>query len=341
MNWSMSISVTVLMSCLVVGCSRSSISGKYVSAGPNEVDMLDLAEAPKGHLSGTLVISAINQAGNRNPDVIRSVTGSIYRGNVSLQIDNSGIFTNQFNAIGKLNGREMRLDIGGNRQTFNKMTPPMYGAELAKLSQNGDNIKLRKAALNDAKNLGNYMETLDVEVRSFVSWGDDRIAHISYVRSWYSSRIIEYQRCIDFIQPLALRRIPSWKWQSCVINVNNDTYYRHQIADSVAQIQNRELVQEQDLNAKIADLPQRISETFKLLGSACSSAISDADCKRRIDGLKKQIPPTSLIVAIHQYRDTLPKLHSAIDEEMRTSADGEKELSALAEKADSFLHSAK
>ncbi|MHB1958603.1 MAG: hypothetical protein ACYCO5_06180 [Acidobacteriaceae bacterium] len=120
MNWTMRVSAMILLSCFLAGCSKSSMPGKYVYQSANEVDMFDLVEAPAGHLSGTLVISAIDQDGIRKPDVARSVAGSIYRGNVSLQIGNNGILSSQFNAVGTLNSDEMRLDFGGNTENFKK-----------------------------------------------------------------------------------------------------------------------------------------------------------------------------------------------------------------------------
>ncbi len=249
MNWTMRASVTILLSCFIAGCSRSSTSGKYVSRSSNEVDMLDLVEAPAGHLSGTLVISATNQDGIRKPDVARIVSGSIYRGNVSLQIGNNGILSSQFNAVGSLSGDEMRLDFGGNTEDFQKTSPRKYESALVELDQHGDNIKQKYAAIKEAKDLINYVDALDAELQGFISWGNDRIARVSNARNWYAIRVTQYQKCVAFVQPLALRHVPSWKWQSCVLNLDNDSYNRQQAGDAIAQLQNKELMGEQDLNA--------------------------------------------------------------------------------------------
>ena len=340
MNWTMRVSMTILMSCFTAGCSRSSMPGKYVSQSAIEVDMLDLVEAPAGHLSGTLVISAINQDGSRQPDVVRSVSGSIYRGNVSLQIGNSGILTNQINAVGTLSSEEMRLDISGKTENFKQTTMRMYGTVLAALNKNGNNIKQRNAAIQDAKDFSNYMDALNAELQGFVGWGNDRIGHVSNVHNWYANRIIQYQKCIDFVEPLALRHVPSWKWQSCVLNMDNDSYNRQQTADALAQVQNKELAEEQDLNAKIANLPQRISEVFNTFSKTCSLTASEADCKVKLDSLKKETPPSFLSLHINEYRNILPQLHSAIDEDMQARAAGEKELSDLVSEADRLLRSA-
>lgn len=340
MNWSMRLSVAIVMSFFTAGCSRSSMPKKYVSESTNEVDMFELVEAPAGHLSGTLVISAIDQDGNRKPDVVRSVAGSIYHGNIALQIGDSGILVNQVNAIGTLDSDEMRLDIGGNSQNFIRTTTRKYGDVLVSLSKNGDNIKIRNAAVQQAKELSNFMESLDTELLSFIAWGNDRINNMSHVHDWYANRAVLYKKCIDSVQPLALRHIPSWHWQSCVINIENDTYNRRQMSDAIEEMQNRQRAEEQDLDAKISSLPHRVLETTNMLSRACSFTTNEADCKANLDSVNKEIPPPTLSLHINEYRKMLPQLRSTIEEDAQSSAIGEKELSELASQANSLLRSA-
>lgn len=337
MNRTKRVSVTILMSCFIAGCSKSSMPGRYVYRSANEVDMFDLVEAPAGHLSGTLVISAINHDGIRKPDVARTVAGSIYRGNVSLQIGNNGILSSQFNAVGTLNRAEMSLDIGGNSENFKKISGRKYEAALTELNKNGNNIKQKYAATKEAKDLIDYVDALDAELRDFVAWGNDRIARASNARNWYANRATQYQKCLDFVQPLALNHVPSWKWQSCVLNLDNDSYNRQQTGDAIAQLQNKEIAEEQDLNAKVAALPERISEVHNALNEACSLSGSETDCKVKMDGLMKNMPPPSLSSHINEYRNLLPQLRSAINEDVQARAAGEKNLSALVSEADNLL----
>lgn len=337
MNWMKRIPVTILMSYFVAGCSKSSKPGKYIYQSANEVDMFDLVEAPAGHLSGTLVVSAINLDGIRKPDVTRSVSGSSYRGNVSLQIGNNGIFSSGFNAVGTLNGDEMRLDFGGDTENFQKTSSRKYQAALVELNKKGDILKQKYAVTQQTQNLNNYLDALDAELQNFIRWGNDRIARAANVGEWYAGRISEYQKCIDFVQPIAARRVPSWKWQSCVINMDNDEYNRQQSADTISQIHAKAAEEEQDLNAKIATVSQRVLELSNSLEQMCLLSASESDCKLKVNTLMKGMPPTSLSKHIEEYREILPQLDRAIIQEMQAREDGEKHLDALVSEADSLL----
>ncbi|MHB1958604.1 MAG: hypothetical protein ACYCO5_06185 [Acidobacteriaceae bacterium] len=212
---------------------------------------------------------------------------------------------------------------------------------MTELNKNGDTIKQKYAAVKEAQDLGNYVNALDAELQGFASWGNDRIARVSNARNWYANRVTQYQKCIDFVQPLALRHVPSWKWQSCVLNLDNDSYNRQQTGDAIAQLQNKELMGEQDMNAKIAALPQRISVVYNTLNKVCLLSTSETDCKVKIDELMKNMPPSSLSLHINEYRNILPQLRSAIDEDMQARAAGEKSLSALVSEADNLIRNAR
>ena len=93
--------------------------------------------------------------------------------------------------------------------------------------------------------------------------------------------------------------------------------------------------------SKVAALPQRISEIYNTLNKACLLSASETDCRVKIDGLMKNMPPSSLNLHINEYRNILPQLRSAIDEDMQARAAGEKSLSALVSEADNLLRNAR
>jgi hypothetical protein len=125
-----------------------------------------------------------------------------------------------------------------------------------------------------------------------------------------------------------------------VLNLDNDSYSRQQTADAIAQFLNKDLAGEQDLNAKVAALPQRISEVYNTLNKVCLLSAAETDCKVKIDGLMKNMPPSSLSVHINEYRNILPQLRSAIDDDMQAREAGENKLSALVSEADNLLRNA-
>ncbi len=335
------VAAIILLSLAFAGCSGSKISGMFVAQNPGEVDMLDLVEAPAGHLSGTLVISSVNQDGTRKSDVIRSVSGSFYADNVSLKIGKDGIFSNSVNAIGTLHDGEIRLDIDGSPIVLKKTKKRKYGLALVSLNEIGDKLKQKLAAIQTIKDLGKYMARLDSDLQSFVGWGNDRVAHVPHVREWYANRTLAYQKCINSVMPLASRGVPSWKWQSCVLDIDNDSYERQQMSESIAEIQQKSQTDEQDLNTRIANLPGKIMEAANLLDQACPLSNYVSACKAQVKNFRNETPSALITTHINEYKNILPQLHSAIDEDLYEKSEGEMKLSALTEEADRLLRNAR
>ena len=340
MSRALRVITTILVALAISGCSSSKISGMFVTQSSSEVDLLDLVEAPAGHLSGTLVISAINKNGNRKKDVVSGVSGSFYDNNVSLKIGSDGIFTNSVNAIGTLNGSEIRLEIGGNPLILKRTTKRKYGLALVSLNESGDKLKQKLATIKSVKDLSAYLAQLDTNLQSFVGWGNDRIAHVPHVREWYANRVSAYQRCVNSVMPLALRRVPSWRWQSCVQDMDNDSFERQQMSESIAEIQRKSQTDEQGLNTKIANLSGKIMEAANLWDQACPLSMNEAACKTEVNNFKNETPSALLIMHINEYKNILPQLQSAVDTDVQAKAEGEKKLFDLVNEADNLLRNA-
>lgn len=337
MNKIIRVAVITTFGMCITGCSGRNGSGIFVAQSPSEVDMLDIVEAPAGHLSGTIVIAAIDKSGERTADVIRNISGNLYQNNVSLKIGNDEMFAHSTGAVGALRGRDLHLDTGGTAQVFRRMTRREYSAALAALDQNGANRKKVQAALKSATDLDGYMSNLDATLAAFLMWGESRIERVSGVRAWYTSRISHYQQCINAVKPLASWNVPSWKWQTCVIAMDNDEYVRQQMSTELTDLQKEELAGEQNVNGQLAVIPQRISEVVNLVAQACSTVTSEKACKAQLQKLENETPSPSIKLHVSQYKAMLPRLRNAIGQDLQVGSDGENELSVLVSEGNSLL----
>lgn len=333
--------LALLIAGMPVACSKHTITGMYIAQSSNEVDLLDIAEAPVGHLSGSLTISTIDKDGNRKKDVDLNVSGSLYQGNVSLQIGDSGIFTKSMNAVGTYSGDTLSLSLVGSQQLFTRTTSEKYAAALTTLNNIGYKQQKMKDTMKSIKDYGVYLTSLDSDLQTFVSWANLRIEHEHNARKWYANRTVLYQKCVNTVRSLALRHVPSWRWQSCVLSINNDSYNRQQVADQASQIQSEAAEEEEALDAKIANIQNDIISNESNWNQSCPQTSSEATCKAAVQEFENELPSYSLNAHIEAYKDILPPLSTAIDEDMQAEADGENKLSTLKNEANSILRSAR
>ncbi len=341
MNVAIRFFIAYLLLWSSIAYSNSTISSLFVAyTGGTEVDMLNLVEAPAGHLSGALIVSTFNQEGTRNKDIVRNMTGSIYQDGVSLQID-MGVLEHPQNVVGKLHGNTLSLTFGNNTVAFHQMSQQEYMAVLATLDHSAENQKLLVTARKAVVDLDNEFDNLVKDLQRFVEWGNARVAHVHDVQEWYSNRLVKYQKCSDKIQPLAARHVPSWQWQDCVLTLDNDKYNRDQEGAAITDNQVKERTWEQRLNERIAKFPQRITEVSIVSRSTCALAKDKEICLQQVENWRKSnVIRFELAKPFDDYRSILPKVHKALDDDIKISIDGEQKLSAIAREVDGLYKSA-
>ena len=319
--------------------STSSISSLFVVANNSEVDMLNLVEAPAGHLSGTFVVSTIKQDGTRSKDEVSNVTGSIYQDNVSLQVDN-GILSHPTNVVGKLQGNRLSLTFGDSVVVFHQASQEEYRGALSVLDHTGQNRQQLEVAKKAVAHFKDQVTHLDQDLRSFVKWGNERISRVPGVRTWYADRLRKYTACLNTIKPLAARGIPSWRWQNCVLAMDNDEYNREQMDKGIDGVQAEELDTELGLKKRIGNFPELVADTANSMESVCASHEDELACKQQVAIFKEKIPlefKDSKPVA--EYRAILPKLRKALDDDMQARTKGERKLAAIASEVDAIYKS--
>ncbi len=328
------ISMVLLAGC-VAGCSEKTNSGIFVAQFENEVDMLNIVEAPAGHLSGTLTDSSVDLGGNREEKLF-NISGSIYQGNISFQVS-SDPFSNT-NAVGTKNNGEIRLSIGSKTEIFKEMTSQEYAAALALLDKKRTAIQNSKLALESKTEFLTYLSNLKNDLNTFLKWGNERISRAPQVRQWYANRISQYEKCLDTVRPLAARHVPSWKWQSCVLNMDNDKFNRDQLTESIKQAQKTDINQESDLGSKIQNIQQRLSNAVDTWNRTCSPDIKF--CNVGTDDLRNEANSTDFIALIEEYRSTATRVRSALADDESVKDNGERKLSALLHEADDLYQHA-
>jgi len=110
--------VLVCSTLLLGGCTRRLVNGYYVSRGSaNQVVMAHIVEAPRGHLSGAIVVTTIDPTGSVPSVSSYYFAGSIARQNVSLKITGvlatiAGWFGSDNVLVGNLKGDRLTLSRG-------------------------------------------------------------------------------------------------------------------------------------------------------------------------------------------------------------------------------------
>lgn len=329
----------LILSCSSA-CSSHSISSLFVAQGSTEIDMLNLVEAPPGHISGTFVVSALGQGGQRNRDVVHNVTGSLYQGNVSLQIDN-GILEHPTTVVGNVSGSTLTLTFGNNPVVFHAMSQQEYAEALITLDKTAEINRQKTAARKAVLNLHAELNQLSDNLQAFVKWGNERIANVPGVQAWYAKRMAVYQRCLDRIRPLVAQQIPSWKWQSCVFAIDNDKYVREHESALIADAQSSEHKSELELNRRIANVDQQVAYAMSLMQPVCAVSKDPKTCMEEAAKYTRQVATeTEKSKPVTEYRAMLPKIHNALDKVMQIQAEGRKRLATIASEVDRLYQSA-
>ena len=343
---------TGLLLMLAVAPMTSRASAPGLLAGifvcrpnPGEVDMIHLLESPPGHLSGSLVVSAVDTNGARKADSVTDLTGSITGPNVSLRVENvstlAGLFGYSANLLGSLDGEVLTLSVGADSEEFRATSRKRYEAIIADLGIYGSHVKSLRDANVAVGEADAEARSLNAELREYIAWGNQRIAHVAGVQAWYAKRIGAYRRCVTKIEPLAAARVPSWRWQACVLDIENDAYDRDNESDAIAANvqQNRRVTAE--MPEKVASAQQQLSAAVTLLRVACPFSASPASCTTEVGAADRQLPWGGIDQAlVGQFQTLAPKVAEALAEDTTTSEAGFKVLAALARRADQLYRSA-
>jgi hypothetical protein len=314
-----------------------------------EVDMLHLVESPTGHLSGSLVVSSLNSDGSRKKDAVYDVAGSISGSNVSLQLQGGIVTVGHWfgvpsNLVGSLSGGVLTLSLGNDTTRFHEMSQKRYEAELANLDEVGQHIAMVERGKNAIQEVESSDQQLNADLKSYIAWGQQRIDHVSngVLRRWYADRIDRYTKCLQSIRPLAAAGIPAWRWQECVLAIENDKYYRDQMAQSVHDLQSQNQQTIGNLNARITAAQQQFPKALDAMNSACPFTKDVDACTKNVRKLRLLLPDGFLDnKLVTDYRSMVPQVNTAVSADVQISASGESNLSSIAQEVAKLYRSAR
>lgn len=344
--------VAGVTACLILtassGCARSMLTAIFVNHdNPSEVDMLHLVESPPGHLNGSLVVSSLNADGSRKKDAVYDVTGTITGSNVSLQLEGGLVGLAEFfgastNLVGSLSGRTLTLSAGNQMEVLREISEKQYGEALASLDETGHHVAMVKQANSAVQEVESNDRQLNADLEKYIAWGQQRVNHVSNVHQWYADRITRYTKCLQTIRPLAAQRIPSWRWQDCVLSVQNDEYDRDQETQSIRDLQGQNHDAIAGLDARINAAQHQFPKMLDGVKSACPYAKDVDACEKELQKLNS-LPSNGFLDShlITSYRSIVPQVNAAISADMQTAASGQSSLSSIAQQVEKVYLSAR
>lgn len=321
---------------LLGGCAGRPVNGYFVSSsGTNQIVMAHIVEAPRGHLSGAIVMTTIDPAGT-TPNVSNyNVVGSITGQNVSLKITGAlatiaGWFGDDNILVGSLKGDRLTLSKGSQTFALDRMSEADYQTRVQTLQRFQSNIAAGRDAAQGLKQAGVYAQQVNTALQQYQSWGQARIANQGKVRAWWAGRTKAYSACLARIEPLAEAKVPSWRWQGCVLDVENDAYDRGQALKTVQELAAQGAKQLTQLNTMIEQGQAKIGEAGQRLHAVCPSTPHPKRCNAIWKEWQAQGPRMIAPSSVAAFRALAPQVGQALQTDVDTAMAGNAKLDAIA-----------
>ncbi len=310
---------------------RPLVNGYYVSRGSNtSVVMAHLVEAPRGHLSGALVATTVDQGASSLQVRRVTVQGSIAGGNVTLKTPGLfGAFSTLY--IGTLDGGRLSLSRQGHSAfTLYLASARAYQARLATLGGLQAHLDTLRRAQHLLKNAIGYVKQLNVAIEQYLPWGRARIARQANVRTYWQRKAKYYDTCLATIRPLAAEGVPVWRWQGCAITVSNDAYFREQAVAAITSLQRTAREKRAAIAQMLTEASVRVKTALNTMIDACRYTAHPRSCVTACTRAEKgALVPPALLSA---YRALLPRVTQAIRNDAQTAETSNTHLKTVAAK---------
>ena len=323
-------------SLVLSGCADRPVNGYFVSSsGTHRIVMVHIVEAPRGHLSGAMVVTTIDPVG-ATPNVSNyNVVGSIAGQNVSLKITGAlatiaSWFGDDNILVGSLEGDRLTLSKGSQTFALDRMSEADYQARVQTLLRFQSNVAANREAAHGLQQANVYAQQVNAALQQYLSWGQARIANQWEVRAWWAERTKAYSACLAQIEPLAEAKVPSWRWQSCVLDVENDAYYRMQALKTIQELAAQGAKQLTQLNTMIDQGQAKIEEAGHRLHAVCPSTPHPKRCNAIWKGWRAQGLGMIAPSRIAAFRALAPQVGQALQTDVDTAMAGNARLAAIA-----------
>jgi len=251
-------------------------------------------------------------------------------------------FGTSTNLVGSLSGGTLTLSAGNQTEVLRETSQEQYDAVLAGLNVTGHHIATVRQAVGAVQEAEANDQQLNADLAKYISWGQERINHVSGVRNWYADRETRYTKCLQTIRPLAAQGIPSWRWQACALAVENDKYYRDQETQSIRALQGKNQDTIAGLDARVNAAQHQFPKALDELKSACPYAKDVGACEKELQKLTS-LPPDGFLDThlIASYRSIVPQVDAAISADLQTAASGQTNLANIADEVEKVYRSAR
>lgn len=332
---------------LVTGCAKTLVSGVFVDkVGATKVGMIQVVESPPGHLTGSMVMTALNRDGATKTNNY-SVSGSINGSNVSLRLGGglvglARLFGTNTILIGSLRGQTLTLSIGNSTSVFHKVSNARYQGDLARLNITGRHIALVQRSTKALQDAVYYGHRINARLQQYITWGEARISRVPYVRAWYANRVNHYVMCLNYIKPLAATHVPEWRWQECALSIETDKYYRDQEISGLRNLRKQNQHSVAHFYTKLDSARAQFAYAIKMVRSSCPYRRADAGkCLAAVKQLQAMGPYGFINKAVLSgFRDLVPKVKSAVNDDILAGSAGEVRLSGIAQQVSQIYRSA-
>lgn len=328
------------------GCAHPLLNAIFVNHDkPRYLAVIHLVESPRGHLTGYISFSGIRNDGSKERNVVSNLSGTITGANVSLHVETSSLahwFQASPNLIGTLRGKTLRLSAGSQTTVYHEMTRRGYEATVAGMDTLARHLAMVAESVKAVHQAMSSGQQLNADLKNYIAWGQKRINGVAGVRQWYANRLKGYTRCLQSIRPLAAAGVPSWRWQNCVLAIENDEYNRGQEVETIrnALSYNQQAITR--LDARINATRQHFPKVVGMVREACPYSRNVAACDETARMLKSRLPNGFLDgQTVQQYKSLAPQVTAAMRTDARISDNAESSLSALARQTQGLYRSTK
>lgn len=280
-----------LIACLLTsalllgGCANRPVNGYFVSNGtPDQIVMVHLVEAPRGHLSGAIVVTTINPSASKLDVSDDSVAGSIAGHNVSLKVlgalSTVASWLGDDNLlVGSLDGGRLTLSKGNQTFVFDQISAGAYQNRVQDLQRVAGHINQTRDAVEALKHAAAYAQKVNLALEQYLAWGQARINKRPEVQAWWNGRIKMYSACLAKVKPLAQVHVAPWQWPPCLLSVEDDAFNRREVVREIQGLVAEQFKQVTSLNHAITEGQSMIRTAGQQLHEACSVAPNPGSCE--------------------------------------------------------------
>lgn len=158
-----------MTACAVSGAalSETRVSGAYLAADAITVNMLQLTEAPKGHVTGILTILRLGKDG-RTSSERGTVSGTVADNTIVLAVKFDPIGLTTVRVAGQADGNAVRLQAVSDKGEVINWT--MVRSSIADFEVAAQRLRMRAQELSVAANLSKQIEIADKNLRAVEAW---------------------------------------------------------------------------------------------------------------------------------------------------------------------------